>query len=246
MLSLDSLSNTIQRVNFTEKVDSVLSVDAFSATYLMKITDQKLTSNDEIEYKMILNASKDNFEKLFNKPSDYDKQFENVNINIQDSMKGENFNNNEVNNYYNNNDFDNNNFDIVYNIDNKYDNKNFETNNNNADNANNNINNAINNSLKPSFSENSSNRVAHSIHFNKYECKNVFLFLLLPIRTDIKPIILFLKPSKSGSANSEIHSIISVILKTLRKSCFNVRYVSCDGDRFYNSILFIRWLKIKL
>ena len=89
MLSLDSLSKTIQRVNFTEKVDSVLSVDAFSATYLMKITDQKLTSNDEIEYKMILNASKVNFEKLFNKPSDYDKQFENVNINIQDSMKGE-------------------------------------------------------------------------------------------------------------------------------------------------------------
>ena len=43
-----------------------------------------------------------------------------------------------------------------------------------------------------------------------------------------------MKPSKSGSANFEIERIISIFLEHLKKSCFRIQYISCDGDRFYD------------
>lgn len=43
-----------------------------------------------------------------------------------------------------------------------------------------------------------------------------------------------MKHSKSGSANFEIERIISIFLEHLKKSCFRIQYISCDGDRFYN------------
>ena len=85
------------------------------------------------------------------------------------------------------------------------------------------VNNSNNTQIDTNNSKINNDKKHFSIHFNKYECKNVFIFLILPIRTDIKPQIIHLKPSKSGAANIEIERIISIILEHLKKSCFTVR-----------------------
>lgn len=67
------------------------------------------------------------------------------------------------------------------------------------------------------------------------EMKNVFIYLVCPINHKYKPFIVHLHPHQNGQANKDIQDNINIILQKFENSIFDIRYISCDGDTFYQS-----------
>ena len=63
--------------------------------------------------------------------------------------------------------------------------------------------------------------------------KNIFIYLLIPLNSKYKPIILHLESAQSGAANTYVSECIDLLYSKLENSKFNVKYVSCDGDSYY-------------
>ena len=74
----------------------------------------------------------------------------------------------------------------------------------------------------------------------------MFIYLLIPLKHNFKPIILHLQSAPSGTANE---TIIHNNVEQLSHTKFNVKYCSCDGDSYYNKFFhnqFEHILKTKL
>lgn len=64
--------------------------------------------------------------------------------------------------------------------------------------------------------------------------KNMFIYLLIPLKCQYKPIILHLESAPSGAANSNVYQNIEYIYNKLSGSKFHMKYCSCDGDSYYS------------
>lgn len=62
----------------------------------------------------------------------------------------------------------------------------------------------------------------------------MFIYLLIPLKHNFKPIILHLRSAPSGAANETIIQNIEKIIEQLSHTKFNVKYCSCNGDSYYN------------
>lgn len=69
--------------------------------------------------------------------------------------------------------------------------------------------------------------------------KHVFIYLLCPLDSRIKPLIVHMHPSSSGNADTNVDSMIVDIITCSRRNNIEVKYVATDGDKHY-SYLFQR------
>ena len=69
---------------------------------------------------------------------------------------------------------------------------------------------------------------------SKGKNKNMFIYLLIPLKHQYKPIIVHIRNSESGCAIATINEKIDQIYEHLSWSKFNIKYCSCDGDPFYS------------
>ena len=68
----------------------------------------------------------------------------------------------------------------------------------------------------------------------KNDNKNMFIYMLIPLNTNYKPIIVHLHNSPTGAANETVSEKLDQIYESLKFSKFNIKYCSCDGDAFYS------------
>ena len=66
-------------------------------------------------------------------------------------------------------------------------------------------------------------------------CNHVFLFELLPLSGQMKPMSIHLMPWSSGNANSDVLKRIEELVAALGVLKFPVRFIATDGDRGYDS-----------
>ena len=87
-------------------------------------------------------------------------------------------------------------------------------------------------------------KVKNDENKNNNPDKHVFMFLFCPVITKYKPFLGHLFPSKSGSANSNIDSIIDQIKFKSTFSNFQIKYISIDGDPHYSKFFRSQFDKI--
>ena len=65
------------------------------------------------------------------------------------------------------------------------------------------------------------------------DMKSMFIYMIIPINYKYKPFIVHMHPHKNGQANEEILNNIKSIKEKFNNTIFDIKYISCDGDSFY-------------
>ena len=65
------------------------------------------------------------------------------------------------------------------------------------------------------------------------DMKSVFIYMIIPIDYKYKPFIVHMHPHKKEQANEEIINNIKSIKEKFNNTIFDIKYISCGGDSFY-------------
>ena len=79
------------------------------------------------------------------------------------------------------------------------------------------------------------------------ECDSAFMFLIMPLSCEYKPISIHLLPDCNGKAGKDILDKLDTIIKILKEQHFNILYIATDGDSGYQSkhnAFYQKWFNI--